>query len=273
MNRQIVFIRIVQLVAIVLKKITPLSPRWRAAIEQRIAEGRHLTLQAVSQGARIHPGQYWDLSGTFLFTIFVMTALGFGAPVPQTTGGRTSALIYSMLAVPVHFCLFLNASMCIVVRVEMQHDERRRSLQDERPFVLGRTIPQTGESPNCSRSSEVLKAYKRGVGKKIMRFLSVLGACRSFILFGILYYMCGVAAFGLARGNSALDVALFPLEFTTSGGLDSVKGHVRILYGWYVEGAMMLMSCGLATFRRNHPAGALSFLEKYRLFETDNSSY
>ncbi|KAJ8728825.1 hypothetical protein PYW07_006521 [Mythimna separata] len=228
-------------------------------------------MKAVNRGARAHPGQYWDLSGTFLFTVYVMTALGFGAPVPQTTWGRTSALIYAIFAVPVHVCLMLNLSMCIVVRAEAQLNDLRRSLQEKRPFDLGRTSPQNGENSNCSRSSEVLKATRSGIGKKIMRFLSVFGACRSVTVIGILYYACGAATFGVARGNTSLDIALFPLEFTTSGGLDSIKGHVRILYGCYVEGAMILLSCGLATVRRHsaNTGGAVRLAEKYRLIESE----
>lgn len=48
-------------------------------------------------------------------------------------------------------------------------------------------------------------------------------AYHSVPLIAVLYYMCGAAAFGLARGNTPLDIALFPLQFTTSGGLDSVS--------------------------------------------------
>lgn len=59
-------------------QIAPLSHRWKAAIEKRIQEVSQITLVAVLRGARLHPGQYWNLSGTFLFTIYVMTALGTG---------------------------------------------------------------------------------------------------------------------------------------------------------------------------------------------------
>ncbi|XP_022836817.1 uncharacterized protein LOC111364193, partial [Spodoptera litura] len=78
---------------------------WKTAIERRIQDVRHLTTYAVSRGARLQTGQFWDLSGTFLFTIYVMTALGFGAPVPQSTWGRSSALIYAIFAVPTHLYL------------------------------------------------------------------------------------------------------------------------------------------------------------------------
>ncbi|KAF9818205.1 hypothetical protein SFRURICE_003946 [Spodoptera frugiperda] len=84
----------------------------------------------------------------------------------------------------------------------------------------------------------------------------------------ILYYIFGAAAFGLARGRTSLDTALFPLEFTTSGGLEHVSGHVRILYGCYVEGAMLLLSCGLAALRRHSSAAFKCMTDKYRLYDS-----
>nr|XP_032523176.1 potassium channel subfamily K member 3-like [Danaus plexippus plexippus] len=98
--------------------ITPLSPKWRYAIEKRIEDERQLTIEAMAEGARLKPGQFWNLPGTFLFTIYVMTALGFGAPVPHTLWGRTSALIYALLAVPTHIYLMVNASTYFVVRLD-----------------------------------------------------------------------------------------------------------------------------------------------------------
>ncbi|XP_026724827.1 uncharacterized protein LOC113491849 isoform X2 [Trichoplusia ni] len=208
-----------------LRQITPLSPKWKRAIARRLQDEKQLTIQAVSQGARIHPGQYWDLSGTFLFVVYVMTALGFGAPVPQTLWGRSAALIYAFFAIPTHIYLMLNSSMCFVVHVERYMIRLKSKLRDKRPFVLGKTAVQNGTgSPNCSRSSEVLKSPNRsGVATKIMRLICVLGACRSVPLAAVLYYLFGVAAFGFARGSSYMDALLFPLEFTTSGGLNQVK--------------------------------------------------
>ncbi|KAF9422147.1 hypothetical protein HW555_002168, partial [Spodoptera exigua] len=85
--------------------IAPLSPRWRTAIEHRVQDVRQLTMNAIGRGAHMQTGKFWNLSGTFLFTIYVMTALGFGAPMPQSTWGRSSAIIYAIFAVPTHLYL------------------------------------------------------------------------------------------------------------------------------------------------------------------------
>lgn len=57
-------------------QIMPVSIKWRETIESRLEEERRITLQAVAKGAMLNPGRFWNLSGTFLFTIYVMTALG-----------------------------------------------------------------------------------------------------------------------------------------------------------------------------------------------------
>ncbi|XP_049697400.2 uncharacterized protein LOC110373277 [Helicoverpa armigera] len=244
--------------------ITPQSPKWRGAIEKRIEEERRLTIEAVSTGARVDPGKFWDLSGTFLFTVYVMTALGFGAPMPQTNWGRTSALIYAAFAVPAHFYLMLNASLCIVVRVQACLN-RLRCDPDKPDTVLHNET----ESPNCSRSSEVLKSpTRRGVRKKIMRLLGMLSVCRWTFLTAVLYYLCGAVAFGWARERKPVDIAMFPVEFTTTGGLDRVTGNVRFLYGWYVEGAVLLLSCGLTMLRQQGGSVVAYIAEKYKLYET-----
>ncbi|XP_060806481.1 uncharacterized protein LOC132903127 [Amyelois transitella] len=209
-----------------LRQITPLSPRWKEAIERRIEDERKLTMKAVGRGAILHPGHYWKPSGTLLFTVYVMTALGFGAPVPQTLWGRTAALVYAVLAVPTHIYL---------------------------------------RSPTCSRNSDVMKARK-SFREKMLNFLSFLCVGRCVPFAAVLYYTLGSVAFGVLRGKMGLDVAMFPLEFTTSGGLEHVEEHVRFLYGFYVEGAMILLSCILAAIRLHSTAAASSVADHYKLF-------
>ncbi|CAB3252505.1 unnamed protein product [Arctia plantaginis] len=249
--------------------IAPLSHRWKAAIEKRIKEVSQMTLAAVLRGARLQPGQYWNLSGTFLFTIYVMTALGFGAPVPRTIEGRSAVLVYASLAIPVHFYLMMNAGMCIVVHAQAYVKQLSRRLRNHRTFTGGKSNLDN-ESPNCSRHSKVLKAPSRCCfGLKIMRCLSVLNACHCVPLAAVVYYLTGACVFGKLEDHEILKVLMFPLEFTTSGGLEHQPGHLRILYAFYVEGAMMLLACAVVTFRRYSTPSILWASQKYRLFTTE----
>ncbi|XP_052749792.1 uncharacterized protein LOC113509426 [Galleria mellonella] len=240
-----------------LRQITPLSPKWKNAIERRMEDERRLTMLAVGQGAKLHPGQFWDLSGTFLFTVYVMTALGFGAPVPQTLWGRTSSLVYAILAVPTHIYLMVNASTCIVYNVDRCIRRLRRNDKNNR----------NNKAENPHRSGNIQRPNKI-ICNKISRLLKVLCAGRGVPLAAAFYYTSGAIVFGVLRGKTGLEVVLFPLGFTTTGGLEQVDGHVRIFYGLYVEGAMSLLACALATLRRHSSDAANSVAEYYRLFAT-----
>ncbi|KAJ2945196.1 hypothetical protein O0L34_g9266 [Tuta absoluta] len=82
----------------------------------------------------------------------------------------------------------------------------------------------------------------------------------------LVYYILGAGLFGIARSKQPLEAAMFPLEFTTTGGLEHVECYVRIVYGIYVEGAMVLLSCALATLRRHSSHSARNMADQYRLF-------
>ncbi|CAH4034964.1 unnamed protein product [Pieris brassicae] len=239
--------------------ITPLSPKWRHAIEKRMDDERKLTMAAVDNGAKPKSGQFWNLSGTFLFCVYAMTALGLGAPVPHTIWGRTCAALYGLLAVPTHIYLMVNASTCVVVNVEacLQYLRKRnqRAFLDEKTPV------------NCSRHFETSKPSNNIRGT----ISFCLGKC--FIGHGLpvaicFYYLLGVVAFGVIRTKNIMDSLLFPLEFTTAGGLEFVESSTRVLYGLYIEGAMCLLAYTLATIRRYGSDTVTDLANNYRLLVT-----
>ncbi|XP_072945626.1 uncharacterized protein [Epargyreus clarus] len=252
-----------------LRQITPLSPKWKQAIEKRIEEERRLTMLAVTRGARLNPGQFWDLPGTFLFAVYVMTALGFGAPVPYTVWGRTSALIYAILAVPTHIYLMVNASTCVVVNVD-EYTQHLKAKLDDKTAKANSTFENTRDNPSHSRDSEFLKVSNEWKIRKGLRsILSVFCFGRCIPLATVVYYLLGLISFGVLRERTALESVMFPLEFTTTGGLERVESHVRILYGFYVEGAMCLLACALATLKRHSSAALADVTDSYRLFNTE----
>ncbi|CAH2088011.1 unnamed protein product [Euphydryas editha] len=226
-------------------------------------------MRSIADGARLKPGHFWDLPGTFLFAIYVMTALGFGAPVPHTIWGRTSALVYAFFAIPTHIYLMVNASTCMLVHIEAYKKQLKENFwgkftEHKHDFVNKR------ESAHCSNNSEISKPTKRwNLRRKIVRCFEVIGAGHCVPLTTVSYYIIGVVAFGILRSKTPLETAMFPLEFTTTGGLELVEGYVRVLYGFYVEGAMCLLACILACLRRHGSSLFSSISESCRLFETD----
>ncbi|XP_061380888.1 uncharacterized protein LOC116774541 [Danaus plexippus] len=246
-----------------LRQITPLSPKWRYAIEKRIEDERQLTIEAMAEGARLKPGQFWNLPGTFLFTIYVMTALGFGAPVPHTLWGRTSALIYALLAVPTHIYLMVNASTYFVVRL----DEYTMYLRENCCRKIYSNTENTQDNSRDSDARECTKKYS--LRKTFMRCISVLGIGRCVPLVTLTYYVIGVTLFGIIRNKPPFETIVFPIEFTTTGGLDRVEGFVRVLYGLYVECGMCLLAWALATLRRRNSSSFERFASNHRLFDYD----
>ncbi|CAK1542659.1 unnamed protein product [Leptosia nina] len=251
-----------------LRQITPLSPKWKYAIERRIEDARQLTIAAVGQGAKLKPGQFWNLSGTFLFAVYVMTALGFGAPVPHTVWGRTCALIYAILAVPTHIYLMVNATTCMVAKVEA-YTQYLRSKWKGTPVNLHKSEHLNKESPNCSRHSEASKPENRKIRKLVTTCLGRFYVGHGVPLIILLYYLIGAVAFGIARDKDAMESLLFPLQFTTTGGLEQIEGYVRFLYGLYIEGAMCLLAYTLATIRHYGSRNIAEIANNYRLLVTD----
>ncbi|CAG4961024.1 unnamed protein product [Colias eurytheme] len=254
-----------------LRQITPLSPKWRYAIERRIEDERKLTMAAVGHGAKLKPGQFWNLSGTFLFAIYVMTALGFGAPVPHTIWGRTSGLIYAALAIPTHIYLMVNASTCFVINAEAYIQSLTTNFKRKTAIDSSKSdVHNIKESSNCSRHSGALKPSKNSfIRKNVKGCLNIFCVGRGLPFIILMYYALGVVAFGLLRNKNILETIMFPLEFTTTGGLEHVESYVRVFYGLYIEGAMWLLACTLATLRRCSSTTIEDFARDYRLFVTD----
>ncbi|XP_049878258.1 uncharacterized protein LOC126375395 [Pectinophora gossypiella] len=261
--------RLIEASKIYNSRITPVSPKWRSAIEARIEAERQMTIKAVGRGARLHPGHYWDVAGTFLFTIYVLTALGFGAPVPQTMWGRTATLFYAIIAVPMHFYLMLNLSTCVVVKLEDCMKRMKSCFGEKEPFEDKHDLKATKDNQAHRRNSVLMKSSP--LRRRILCIVGILFCGRCVPLAILLYYVVGVIVFGVARSKDALDVVMFPLEFTTSGGLENVECYIRSLYAIYVEGAMILLSCALATLRRCSSRSMNKMTDQYRLFVDEHS--
>ncbi|CAG5040990.1 unnamed protein product [Parnassius apollo] len=255
---------------IVLHKITPLSSKWREAIEKRIEDERQLTMQAVGNGAKSNPGLFWNLSGTFLFSVYVMTALGFGAPVPHTILGRISALVYAILAVPTHIYLMWNVSTCIVVNIEQRTEKMKRKYCAQKKTIREKSdLESIKGNSNRSEKSEVFK--KQTLHRyKFFVMLGIFCSDHCILLSMAIYYVFGVVGFGVLRNRTPLEIVMFPLEFTTTGGLENVTGYVRIIYGFYVEGAMCLLACLVSNIRRFSSSPVTCMLENYRLFNSSD---
>lgn len=122
--------------------------------------------------------------------------------MPRTPLGRGSAVLFSAIGIPLHFLLIFNVGNLVATR--LQHLSQK----------------QTASNIPTNAQAWWLKWFP---------FLAI-----SF------YYTMGVIFFGIIRSRSIIDSLMFPLDFTAAGGVAKTSGHVRILYGLYLEVAVML---------------------------------
>ncbi|XP_072750998.1 uncharacterized protein [Anoplolepis gracilipes] len=196
------------------------EPLWSDKVRQYVAKHEELLLVAVSSGYGEggNSGQLWTFPGCVLFAISLITTLGFGAPVPRTTIGRTVGVIFAAIGIPAHFLLILNFGVMVALRLQRYAFARRGVRLDNM-------------ESNCSTMPKP-------------RWVKVLPFVCS-----IAYYILGILCFGIARSRPIAASMLFPLDFTAAGGLSTIAGHVRILYGLYLEGAVTIAAIVVAVLR------------------------
>ncbi|XP_014614586.1 PREDICTED: uncharacterized protein LOC106792618 isoform X2 [Polistes canadensis] len=204
------------------EKEEDMEPLWSGKVRQYVAKHEQLLLAAVNSGygETNDGGQLWTFPGCVLFAVSLLTTLGFGAPVPRTNAGRTAAIVFAAIGIPVHFLLIMNVGILLAVRLQ-EYAIRKTSNKDLRdPIEI-----------SCS---------PRPVPKwvKFVPFLCIGG-----------YYILGVLCFGIARSRPLAASVLFPLDFTAAGGLSTTCGYVRVFYAIYLEGAVIIAAVAVAVLR------------------------
>ncbi|XP_018405142.1 PREDICTED: uncharacterized protein LOC108781618, partial [Cyphomyrmex costatus] len=215
------------------------EPLWSNKVGQYVVKHEQLLLIAVNSGYGEggNNGQLWTFPGCVLFAISLITTLGFGAPVPRTTAGRTVGVIFAAIGIPAHFLLILNFGLMVAFRLQK--------------YVFTRQ----GVQLNNAESS-----YSRRMPRWI-KILSFVGT--------VTYYILGVLCFGIARSRPIAASLLFPLDFTAAGGLSIIVGHIRILYGLYLEGAVTIAAIIVAILRVSTTQSLTNIGLKYGLLTKD----
>ncbi|XP_019870502.2 potassium channel subfamily K member 2 isoform X2 [Aethina tumida] len=176
---------------------------WPEVMHKYMDKHKKLLLEAVSAGyGEGGEGRIWTYPGCILFSVSLLTTLGFGAPVPRTPQGRGAAILFAAVGIPLHFLLILNMGNLMAIKLQKLAFKGNPS-----------DLPQ----PNAPLW---LKWFP--------------------VVVITLYYFLGVIFFGFVRQRDAIDSFMFPLDFTAVGGVASVAGHVRVLYALYLEVAVTL---------------------------------
>ncbi|KAJ8678985.1 hypothetical protein QAD02_014772 [Eretmocerus hayati] len=197
-----------------------LEPLWADKVQQYVARHEKLLLGAINAGygEAGTSGQLWTFPGCFLFAISILTTLGFGAPVPRTSHGRSTAIVFAAIGIPLHFLLILNLGLMLAVKL------RRYGVHKK----YGKEI----------RDPESIDGMPTPMWVKMTPFICMA-----------VYYFIGVMCFGVARRRPVGDSLMYPLDFTAAGGLSRISGPVRIFYGLFLEGAVALAAFAVSVLQ------------------------
>lgn len=191
-----------------LRQVSQHSEVWPQTVQKYMLRYENLFLTAVGSGyGEGGEGFIWTYPGCILFSVSLLTTLGFGAPVPRTSLGRGAAVLFAAIGIPLHFLLILNIGNLAAGKLKLLVNYY---------------------TENNSPTENELKTPKNGL-IKWFPFLSIF-----------LYYTLGAILFGFVRERNVVDSLLFPLDFTPAGGVAKTSGHVRIFYALYLEFAVML---------------------------------
>ncbi|KAJ9590758.1 hypothetical protein L9F63_016274 [Diploptera punctata] len=237
------------------------EPGWHGKIEYYVDQHKEMLLEAVGSGYGEggSTGKIWTYPGCLLFAVSLLTTLGFGAPVPRTTLGRMSAVIFSAIGIPLHLLLVLNVGMLVAVKLQ---------------YLATRWQP--GTSFHKALFQCCCQYKKRKSASPIQReshipidpatSLEVAGFTQSKISVNpslspprwlkwfppaaiLLYYILGVLIFGVGRSQPFAACLLFPLDFTAAGGVGLTSGTVRTCYAIYLEGAVTLAAISVSVLQ------------------------
>lgn len=139
--------------------------------------------------------------------------------MPRTLVGRSAALIFSAVAIPLHLILVVNFGALVAESLQRVLVRRRSSQSD-------------------SVSSPAWFSW-----------LPVVAV--------VSHYVFGIVLFG--------GVVLFPLLFTTAGGVSQRSSLERTVYALYLECAVIIAGISINIWRISATSGCLSFGLRHNL--------
>ncbi|XP_066990914.2 uncharacterized protein [Anabrus simplex] len=245
----------------------------RGRISEYVVQHEQLLLQAVSSGYGEGGGggKVWNYAGCILFAVSLLTTLGFGAPVPRTTLGRISAVIFAAIGIPLHLLLVLNIGMLVAVKLQCL----ATNLQLGSSFcsAFGQCCCHyNGKKPHCSQQDihptegnsvrQVEVSNESQVRETNIHFHPPFTPpcwlkCFPAISIAV-YYTFGVLLFGAGRQRPFSACLLFPLDFTAAGGVGLTSSTIRTIYAIYLEGAVTLAAISVAVLQVSASKGLVN---------------
>ncbi|XP_064459863.1 TWiK family of potassium channels protein 7-like [Ornithodoros turicata] len=84
---------------------------WTAAVSHEILDFQSRLIAAVKDGydgKEIGTGQQWSFSGAFLYSLTVITTIGYGNIAPRTNWGKIVTILYAIVGIPLMLLYLTN---------------------------------------------------------------------------------------------------------------------------------------------------------------------
>nr|XP_012137219.1 PREDICTED: uncharacterized protein LOC100879254 isoform X3 [Megachile rotundata] len=158
------------------EKEEDLEPLWSNKVQKYVEKHEEFLLKAVNSGygESGDNGELWTLPGCVLFSLALLTTLGFGAPVPRTTIGRTATVIFAAIGIPAHFLLIMNIGLLLAVRLQRYAISRKFVDYDQSdPKYLApipnwvKIVPFVFGEQDCRKTWALLRdSFRRAIKKQ-----------------------------------------------------------------------------------------------------------
>lgn len=140
---------------------------WTGLVEAEVRRFQKDLILAVKEGydGKEGPGQQWSFSGAFLYSLTVITTIGYGNIAPKTNWGKLVTILYAIFGIPLMFLYLTNIGNILAKSFKYVYgriffrrrlgDQRRGRQQQLEQYQIHHIMLQDATSPNAGANSIV----------------------------------------------------------------------------------------------------------------------
>lgn len=81
---------------------------WTSMVTEEMKQFEKLVIKAVKDGYDLSAGKQWSLSRAFLYSLTVITTIGYGNIAPRTDWGKVVTVVYAIVGIPLMLLYLTN---------------------------------------------------------------------------------------------------------------------------------------------------------------------